>query len=209
MAQPQEGAPARPRTHRSRWRPGLGAHVRAARVGSPLAGRGCTGDKTLSAWPVREQRPTAVRTWEPGCAMRGATAALAPRAGFREVPCSRRPNRRTRRTGDSEAGVIGAGVQVRERGQHGDRRRHRAGEAVLAEGPARYRARRNARVARGGGTARRSGGAQVDQPGERRDARGDGPGERVREQGPARARADARAISAAAKASVRGAAGAE
>ena len=41
MAQPQEGAPARPRTRRSRWRPCLDPHARAARAGSPLAGRGC------------------------------------------------------------------------------------------------------------------------------------------------------------------------
>jgi hypothetical protein len=51
------------------------------------------------------------------------------------------------------------GAQVRERGQHGDRRRHAAGEAVLEEGPVPPRAR-SARPSRpgdctGGGGAHR------------------------------------------------------
>jgi hypothetical protein len=83
------GAPARPRTRRSRWRPGLGPHVHAARAGSPLAGRGCTGDQRLSAWPARGQTPAAVRTrFRQGSALRGATAALGPRADFLSGPCS-------------------------------------------------------------------------------------------------------------------------
>ena len=41
LAPPREGAPARQRTRRSRWRPCLGPRVRTARAGSPLAGRGC------------------------------------------------------------------------------------------------------------------------------------------------------------------------
>ena len=42
-----------------------------------------------SASPAREQTPTAVRTRvRQGCALRGATAAVGPRADFQKVPCS-------------------------------------------------------------------------------------------------------------------------
>ena len=41
-----------------------------------------------SALASREQRPAAVRTRVEGCASRGATAALGPRADFQTAACS-------------------------------------------------------------------------------------------------------------------------
>jgi hypothetical protein len=57
VAKPREVAPARPRTRRSRWRPCLGPHVRAVRVGSPLAGRGC--NHTCAGLGIGESRAEA------------------------------------------------------------------------------------------------------------------------------------------------------
>ncbi len=184
------GAPARPRTRQSRWRPCLGPHVCTARGGSPLAGRGCTGHKTLSAWPAREQNTG-------GGAYNGEEMRIARSDGGTR-PSNRFPFRALQPNGGStpaEAsrlavnyprGRARAGVQVCERGQRGDRRRHAAREAVLEEVPAQQRARSHARVGRK--TARRRRGVQDDQPGERRDACRDRAGEAVREQVPDHAR---------------------
>jgi hypothetical protein len=88
VASPREGAPARGRTRRSRWRPCLGPHARAAPAGSPLAGRGCHHTCGARRRSVRGQTPAAVRTRENGCPLRGATSAIGPRADFRPAPCS-------------------------------------------------------------------------------------------------------------------------
>ena len=48
------GAPAPPRTRRSRWRPCLGRRGRTAGVGSPLGGRGCIHTRASSASTTRQ-----------------------------------------------------------------------------------------------------------------------------------------------------------
>ncbi len=149
MAPPQERAPARPRTCRSRWRPCFGQHGRTAQVGSRLVGRGCTGNNTLS--PGREKTPVEVRTRDWRCATRRATAVLGLRADFLKRPCGptgvRRRPRRSRLAANSWEGERG-GVQVCERGQCRDTRRYAAGEAVTAEVPVPQRAHSHTRVGR-------------------------------------------------------------
>jgi hypothetical protein len=57
VAQPQEGAPARPRTRRRLRPPCLGPHVHIARAGSPLADRRCSHTHAGSASAARKQTP--------------------------------------------------------------------------------------------------------------------------------------------------------
>jgi hypothetical protein len=92
LAPPREGAPARRRTRRSRWRPGLGPRVRTAQAGSPLAERGC--QRTRARVGIGGSREEAV-----GGAYKSPPGNRIARSDGGTRPSSRFPNNPLQRNG--------------------------------------------------------------------------------------------------------------
>ena len=121
LAPPREGAPARPRTRRSRWRPCLGPRVRAARAGSPLAGRGCSHTSGVRRRNARGQKT------DGGAYKRRGMRIARSDGGTR--PSSRFPNSALQRNG-SCASLLRRSSKTRGRAAVGA---HSVVSAVSAE----------------------------------------------------------------------------
>jgi hypothetical protein len=125
LAPRREGAPARPRTRRSRLRPGLGPRVRAARAGSPLAGRGC--HRTCAGVGVGSSRAETG-----GGAYKSAGMRIARNDGGTR-PSSRFPTSCLQRNG-SCASLLRRSSEPRGRAVVGTHRRVSAASAEIVGG---------------------------------------------------------------------------